>query len=121
MSDQIEDDAAALQLARTLLSEVGTRVVLQEVAADPKPTDVGARVGFGAVAQGIDLRLNAYVFGEWGEGADHAAHLMHTLGGPDREVRSVVNGRLLLIASAGPGDQEEFIIDDVCSAFAGRE
>jgi hypothetical protein len=121
MSDQIEDDATALRLAWTLLSEDRTRITLREVAPDPSPTDIGARAGFGAVAQGIDLRLNAYVFGEWGEGADHAAQLRQTLGGPDRQVRSAVNGRLLLVASAGPGDQEEFTIEDVCSAFTGRE
>jgi hypothetical protein len=121
MMGQTEDDAATLELARTLLSEDRTGVTLQEVPPDPKPTDIGARTGFGAVAVGIDLRLNAYVFGAWGEGTVHAARLEQMLDGPSRQVRSAANGRLLLIASSGPGTLEKFRLNNVCSAFAGME
>ena len=92
-----------------------------EAPADPPPGDIGALSGFGAAAPDHDLRLSAYVFDQWGGGHEQSEALVARAGAGGQLARAVVNGRLLLLATAGPADPHGFVLNDVCSAFAGRE
>jgi hypothetical protein len=113
--------AAGIELAWKLLSPERTGVVLVETAPDPVPAEIGALAGFGAVAPDHVVQVSAYVFNEWGAGHEQAEALVARAGGGGRRVRTVVNGRLLLLATAGREDPDGFVLNDVCSAFAGRE
>ncbi len=113
------DDGDTLELARSLLVSEHHDTGLDEMPADPPPHEIGALDGFGAVVAGCDVRLSAYVFDRWDGGAEYAAAVRAAGGTAERTARAVVNGRLLLVATAGHGEREQCVLDDVCTAFSG--
>ena len=113
---------ADLETARALLSPDSTGVDLEEVAPDPPVGEVGALAGFGAVAVGHDVRLAVYVLDTWGRGHEHRAALEARAQRAGRRVCIAVNGVLLFVGTAPMDDgAARFILNDLCSAFAGRE
>jgi hypothetical protein len=113
--------ARSIELAWTLLASDHTGIDLREVAPDPAPGDVGARDGFGAVVPDCDVRLSVYAFDEWGGGQRYALAVQSGPDEPGRITRAVMNGSLLLIATGARQDPSEYLLNDICSAFAGAE
>lgn len=113
------DAHARLSTARALLSGAA----LQDADPDPPLADLGAIAGFGAVVANSDVRLSVYVLDAWGAGATVADELRSRAQPGRRLTRVAVNGDLLLIATASAdGDAtERFLLNDLCSAFAGQE
>lgn len=117
------DAEARLRTARSLLSPERVGVTLVEVAPDPPLEELGARAGFGAVVADHDVRLSVYVLDAWGRGHDHTEALVARAEADHRHPAMVVNGELLLFGTipAGGAPGEQFLLNDLCSAFAGRE
>lgn len=112
-----------LATARALLSRELAGVALDEVPADPPLEELAALAGFGAVVVGQDLRVSVYLLDSWGRGHEHAAALRSRAEADHRLARVAVNGDLLFVGTvAADGDSTElFQLNDLCSAFAGRE
>ena len=116
-----EGIARSIELARALLAPDHTGIALREAAPDPAPGDVGARGGFGAVVPDCDVRLSVYAFDEWGGGQKYALAVQSRPDESGRMTRAVMNGSLLLIATGARQDPSEYVLNDICSAFAGAE
>ncbi len=117
------DVESRLKTARALLSGELTGASLEEVAPDPPLEELGAVAGFGAVVVGHDLRLSVYVLDTWGRGHDHTAALRSRAEASRRLAVVAVNGELLFVGTIATdgGPRERFLLNDLCSAFAGRE
>lgn len=91
---------------------------------DPVPTaeDVDAAEAIAFDWPGEQAHVTVYDFEDY-EDADAAQQQLRTLaGGTDLEVRTTVNGALLLWATAPAGDATALArIDGLPSRFAGRE
>jgi hypothetical protein len=96
---------------------------LEEVPADPPLGELNAAAGFGAVVVGHDLRFSVYVLDSWGRGHEHTDALMSRARAHGRVAAVAVNGDLLFVGTvAADGDPaEQLLLNDLCSAFAGRE
>lgn len=111
-----------LDLAWALLSPDRAGVSLEETAPDPPIDQLGALAGFGAIAGGYDVRISVYVFDAWGGGHEHTDALRARAEASGRRVCVAVNGALLLVGTAPlDDDRSGFVLNDVCSAFAGGE
>lgn len=111
-----------LDLAWALLSPSRVGVTLERTAPDPVIEQLGALAGFGAVAGGYDIRISVYLLDAWGRGHDHIEALEARAMASGRQVRAAVNGELLFVGTAPQGDDTaRFVLNDLCSAFAGRE
>ncbi len=117
------DAEARLRTARALLSGALTGAALRDVDPDPPLADLGAEAGFGAVVVDSDLRLSVYVLDAWGAGAAVADGLRSRAESVQRLARVAVNGDLLFVGTvSADGDAtERFLLNDLCSAFSGRE
>lgn len=118
-----EDAESRLTTARALLDGGLGGAALQEVSPDPPLVDLGAEAGFGAVVVGHDLRLSVYLLDSWGRGHDHVEALRSRAEANHRTAGISVNGDLLFVGTV-PTDSEsgdDFLLMDLCSAFAGRE
>lgn len=113
---------AALDLARALLSPDRVGVTFEETPPDPAIEQLGALAGFGAAADDYDIRVSVYVLDGWGRGRDHIEMLTARAEAHGRQASTAVNGQLLFVGTA-PRDDEgaRFLLNDLCSAFAGRE
>lgn len=109
-------------MARALLSPDRVGVTLDEVPPDPAIEALGALAGFGVVADGYDVQVSVYVLDAWGRGHDHAETLKARAEANGRQLCAAVNGQLLLVGT-GPKDDDraQFLLNDLCSAFAGWE
>jgi hypothetical protein len=117
-----DESEADLETARALLSRDRHGVNLEPAAPDPPLELLGALAGFGAVAVGHDVRLSVYVLDTWGRGHDHRKLLETRAKEAGRRVCIAVNGVLLFVGTAASDDGDSrFILNDLCSAFAGRE
>jgi hypothetical protein len=112
-----------LKTARALLSDQLIGVSLVEVAPDPPLEELGALAGFGAIVRAHDLRFSVYLLDAWGRGHDHAAALRSRAQASRRLAAVAVNGDLLFVGTiaADGGSGDRFLLNDLCSAFAGRE
>jgi len=113
-----DDDQGWIDRARTLLSPQNLRLTLNEAPADPDPGDIGAVAGFGAVADDRDVLINAYVFEEWGDGHDHIEALTQRAEAQGRKSLAIVDGQLLIFATAGTADRDQFGLFEVSTAFS---
>jgi hypothetical protein len=113
---------AGLTTARALLSADRVGVTLDPVPPDPSLEQLGALAGFGAVVAGHDVRVNVYVLDAWGRGHDHVEALKARAEANGRRLCAAVNGELLFVGTAAEGDESaRFVLNDLCSAFAGWE
>lgn len=112
-----------LRTARALLAPERVGVTLEDAPPDPPLGELGALAGFGAVVAGHDIHLSVYVLDAWGRGHDHAEALEARAGTNGRTALVAVNGQLLLVATAPAvtGAEARFLLNDLVSAFAGRE
>jgi len=117
------DAQAKLLAARALLTRELKGAAVQDVAPDPPLAALGAVDGFGAVVADSDLRLSVYVFDAWGAGAAHVDGLRTRAESDNRVARVAVNGELLFVGTLSDDGEatEDFLLNDLCSAFAGRE
>lgn len=117
------DAESRLRTARALLSGELTGASLEEMAPDPSLEELGAVAGFGAVVVGHDLRLSVYLLDAWGRGHDQVPAVRSRAEANHRVAGVAVNGELLFVGtvSAEGESAERFLLNDLCSAFAGRE
>lgn len=119
-----ELDAAvgkALSMVWALLAPERTGVTLEEAPPDPAPEAIGALAGVGAVAPSCGVRLSAYVFDRWGGGQEQVEAIQARTDEQGPITRCALNGPLLLLGTADRGDPAEWVLNDLCSAFAGWE
>jgi len=106
---------------RAVLARELDGAALLDVAADPAPAELGAVDGFGAVVPDSDLRLSVYVFDSWGAGNAHTDAMTSRAEADHRLARVAVNGDLLFVGTVSADSAVRFLLNDLCSAFAGRE
>lgn len=116
------DPESQLDLARTLLADALAGQSPTEIAPEPSLAELEALAGFGA-AIGDDLRFSVYVLDAWGRGEDHAAALRDSARSNGRTAETAVNGDLLIVATipAQPSIDDRILLNELLSAFAGRE
>jgi hypothetical protein len=118
------DDLVAAERSRAfdLLELAGLGSGWTEEPVVPDPSSLGARDGFRLVASDRDVRLNVYVYDEWGAGAVAGGALQEMVDGGVYYARSTVNGRLLCFAvtdiESAPGRE---LVDLALGALAGWE
>ncbi len=116
------DVESKLRTVRRLLSSVLTGKPSKESVPDPPVAELDALTGFGLLF-GDDLRLSVYLMQAWGQGEEHAASLREHARASGRTAEVVVNGDLLLVATiaAQPHLDDRILLNELLSAFAGRE
>jgi hypothetical protein len=116
------DPESKLNFARTLLTDALADQSSVEIPPEPSLADLDALAGFGGAA-GDDLRFSVYVLDAWGRGEDHAAELRRGAPSSDRMAEVAVNGDLLIVATipAQPSIDDRILLNELLSAFAGRE
>jgi hypothetical protein len=116
------DPESTLDFARTLLGNALADQSSAELPPEPSLADLDALAGFGG-AVGDDVRFSVYVLDAWGRGEEHAAKLRHGARSSGRTAEVAVNGSLLLVATvpAQPSIDDRILLNELLSAFAGRE
>jgi hypothetical protein len=104
--------------ARALLSPERTGLTLKDAPPDPTPDEIGATAGFGLAAEDCDLLVSVYVFEEWGQGQLHLDGLSDRGEAQDRKTLAIVNGCLLIFATSGSADEDEFALYDLSSCLS---
>jgi hypothetical protein len=118
----ISDPRAALEAAATVLSAERTAIRVRFCAPQPPSDEISAAGGFGLTTDGHDVRVSVYAFSHWGEGQEHAVDAEAAASATERIAVVAVNGPLLFVGTAPSGDLPAlFVLNDLCSAFAGRE
>jgi hypothetical protein len=114
------DPQARLQAARARLSGELSGSALQDAPPDPPLAELAAVDGFGGLVVDSDVRLSVYLLGGWGAGHAHADGLRARAEAGGRLARTAVNGDLLLVVTVA-ADGDQYLLNDLCAAFAGRE
>jgi len=110
------------QRALDLLSPANTGVTLEPTAPRVPPDRMGALDGFGLASRDPDVRVSVFIFAEWGAGAPRAASLQNLAEAEDREADTAINGALLFLGTINKDDlPARFLLNDLLSAFSGRE
>lgn len=113
---------AERERALGLLSPANTGVTLESTAPRVPPGRIGARDGFGLASPDPDVRVSVYVFAEWGAGAEHAVPLQNLVEAEGYETDTAINGALLFLGIIHQDDlPARFLLNDLLSAFSGRE
>jgi hypothetical protein len=108
--------------AHQLLSVGELGVEWREERVVPDPASLGALDGFRLVSDDAEVRLNIYVYAEWGQGAAAGAALEEMVDGDVYYAGSTINGRLLCFAVTSTGSERgRRLVDDALGAFAGWE
>ena len=116
------DPESKLDFARRLLADALADQSSTEIPPETSLADLDALAGFGG-AIGDDLRFSVYVLDAWGHGQDHAAGLRQGARSSGRTAEVAVNGDLLIVATipAQPSIDDRILLNELLSAFAGRE
>lgn len=115
-----------LQRLEGLLNPERTKVVLEKTDPEYSPQDLGALAGVGYLARNPDVRISVYVFGDWSKHREIAKQLRSGIADPAVVyARTATNGPMLFFAQTRLdsvyGDDAEFRLDRIMSAFAGDE
>jgi hypothetical protein len=116
------DPESKLDFARALLGDALADQSPAEIAPEPSLDHLDALAGFGA-AIGDDLRFSVYVLDAWGRGEEHESALRDSARSSGRTAEVAMNGDLLIVATipAQPSIDDRILLNEVLSAFTGRE
>jgi hypothetical protein len=114
--------AAERSRAHNLLSLGDLGVEWSEEPVVPDAASLGALDGFRLVSDDGEVRLNIYVYAEWGQGYETGRTLQEMVDGDVYYATSTINGRLLCFAVANASSARgRELVDAALGAFAGWE
>lgn len=108
--------------ALDLLAPANTGVALEPTPPRVPPERIGALDGLGLASPDPDVQVSVYVYAEWGAGSQHVGLLQSLADAGGQEAETAINGALLFLGIIKKDDlPARFLLNDLLSAFSGRE